>query len=74
MGEYVRVPAEEYRLLIKYREIISHLEEDIHEELNVKPITDKKALDRMGQLHRETKAGKRKTMSKEEFRSRIGSE
>jgi hypothetical protein len=74
MGEYVRVPVEEYRLLIKYKEIVSNIEEDIHEELNVKPITEKKALEKMERLHQETKAGKRKTLSKEEFLAGIGSE
>lgn len=67
MGEHVSIPAEEYRMLIRCRDVLSRIEEDIHGELNVKPITDKKALEKMEQLHRETKSGKRKALSKEEF-------
>ena len=65
--EYIRVPKPEYDQLLKYRDIVNRIEEDIHEELNVKPIEDERAIEKMRKLDEETKAGKRKTISDEEF-------
>ena len=65
--EYVKIPKPEYEQLLKYRDIINRIEEDIHEELNVKPIEDEGAIAKMKQLHREMKTGKRKTISDEEL-------
>jgi len=65
--DYIKIPKEEYEKLLKYRDIVSHIEEEIHEELNVKPITDKRAIAKLKKLEKEVKEGKRKTISKEEF-------
>lgn len=65
--DYVKIPKEEYEKLLRYRDIVSHIEEEIHEELNVKQITDKRAIEKMKKLEKEVKEGKRKTISKEEF-------
>lgn len=67
MGENVTIPVEEYKELKRYKEIVLHIEEEIHEELKVKPVTDERALEKLKQLHQETKSGKRKTLSEEEF-------
>ena len=67
MGENVTIPVEEYKELKRYKEIVLHIEEEIHEELKVKPVTDEKALKKLKQLHQETSSGKRKTLSEEEF-------
>ena len=64
---YVKIPKPEYEQLLKYRDIINRIEEDIHEELNVKPIEDERAIAKMKQLHTDTKSGKRKSISDEEF-------
>ena len=65
--EYVRITKEEYEQLLKYRDIVNYIEEEIHEELNVKPITDKHAIEKLKQLEQEVKEGKRRAFSKEEF-------
>ena len=65
--EYIKIPKPEYDQLLKYRDIINRIEEDIHEELNVKPIEDERAIAKMKQIHEEIKSGKRKTISDEEF-------
>ncbi len=65
--EDVTITKEEYEKLLKYRDIVSHIEEEIHEELNVKPITDKRAIEKLRQLDKEVKEGKRKTISDKEF-------
>jgi len=65
--EYIKIPKHEYDQLLKYRDIINRIEEDIHEELNVKPIEDERAIAKMKQIHEEIKSGKRKTISDEEF-------
>jgi hypothetical protein len=68
--EYIKIPKPEYDQLLKYRDIVNRIEEDIHEELNVKPIEDERAIAKMKKLNEETKAGKRKTISDEEFTSK----
>ena len=65
--EYVKVPKPEYEQLLRYRDIINRIEEDIHEELNVKPIEDERAIKKIKKLHEEKKAGKRIPISDEEF-------
>lgn len=65
--EYVQIPKEEYEKLLKYRDIVTRIEEEIHEELQVKPVTDKRAIQKLKKLHAEVKEGKRKTFSKEQF-------
>ncbi|MBS3067727.1 hypothetical protein J4450_03425 [Candidatus Micrarchaeota archaeon] len=70
--EYVQISKEEYEKLLKYRDIVNNIEEDIHEELNVKPITDKRAIEKLKRLDKEVKEGKRKTFSKEEFLAEFG--
>lgn len=70
--EYVQISKNEYEKLLKYRDIVTHIEEEIHEELNVKPITDKRAIEKLKRLEQEVKEGKRKTFSKEEFLAEFG--
>ena len=70
--EYVQISKGEYEKLLKYRDIVNHIEEEIHEELNVKPITDERAIEKLKQLEQEVKEGKRKTFSKEEFLTEFG--
>ncbi len=65
--EYVRIPRLEYELLLKYRDVVNSFEETVHEELNVKPLKDKKAIKVMSALEKERLQGKRKTISDEEF-------
>lgn len=67
MGGYVQISKEEYELLLRYRDIVSHIEEEIHEELNVKPITDKRAIEKLKKLDQEVKEGKRKAINDDEF-------
>lgn len=67
MGENVTISAEEYKELKRYKEIVLYIEEEIHEELKVKPITDERALEKLRQLYQESRSGKRKTLSEEEF-------
>ncbi len=70
--EYVKIPKKEYEKLLRYREIVNHIEEEIHEELNVSEVKDKRLLGKMKGLHRETQRGTRKTRSKDEFLSEFG--
>ncbi|MDO8554542.1 MAG: hypothetical protein Q7S22_07070 [Candidatus Micrarchaeota archaeon] len=70
--EYVQISKEEYERLLKCRDIVSHIEEEIHEELNVKPLTDKRAIEKLRKLDQEVREGKRKTFSKEEFLAEFG--
>lgn len=70
--EYVQISKQEYEKLLRCRDIVNHIEEEIHEELNVKPVTDKRAIEKLGRLEREVKEGKRKTFSKEEFLAEFG--
>jgi hypothetical protein len=65
--EYVKIPRVEYELLLKYRDVVNYFEETVHEELNVKPLKDKKAIKVMSTLEKERKEGKRRTVSDEEF-------
>ena len=71
---YIEISEAEYKQLLKYRDIINRIEEEIHEELNVKPITDKRAIAKLTKLEKEAKEGKRKTVSKEEFLAEFGEE
>ena len=63
----MNISKEEYEQLIKYRNIVNRIEEEIHEELNVKPLDDTKAIEKIEKLHKEQKEGKRKTISDAEF-------
>jgi hypothetical protein len=65
--EYVKIPKKEYEKLLRYREIVNHIEEEIHEELNVREVKDKRLLGELKELHGEAKKGKRKTISEKEF-------
>lgn len=67
MGENVTISLDEYRELKRCKEIVRYIEEEIHEELSVKPVTNKKALKKLKRLHGETASGKRKAISEEEF-------
>lgn len=72
MGENVTITLKEYNELKRCKEIVRYIEEEIHEELSVRPLTDKKALEKLKRLHGETKSGKRKTLSEEEFLAAAG--
>jgi hypothetical protein len=65
--EYVQISKQEYEKLLRCRDIVNHIEEEIHEELNVKPVTDKRAIEKLDKLEQEAREGKRKTISDEEF-------
>lgn len=65
--EYVQISKQEYAELLKCKQILVNIEEDIHEELNVKQVTDPRAIAKLKQLDKEVKEGKRKTFSKEQF-------
>jgi len=65
--EYIRIPRFEYELLLKYRDVVNSFEETVHEELNVRPLKDKKAIKVMSTLEKERLQGKRKTVSDDEF-------
>ena len=69
--EYVQIPKEEYEKLLRYRDIVNSIEEEIHDELQIKPITDKRAIEKLKKLHQEVKEGKRKTFSKEQFLAEV---
>ncbi len=70
--ESVTIPKSEYDQLLKYKNIVRHLEEDIHEELNVKQITDKVALEKLKRLDKDSQEGKRKTITDTEFMAKRG--
>lgn len=70
--EYIKITKDEYELLLKYRDIVQHIEEEIHDELNVKPLTDKRAIKKLKLLDEEVRKGIRKTYSKEEFLTAFG--
>ena len=68
--EYIQISKEEYEKLLRYRDIVNQFDEEIHEQLNVKPVTDERAIKKLKQLDKEVKEGKRKTISDEEFEKR----
>jgi hypothetical protein len=70
--EYVKITKTEYEKLLRYREIVNYIEETVHEELNVKPLKDKRAIKVIKNLDQEIKEGKRKVISEQEFESRYG--
>ncbi|MBU0532446.1 hypothetical protein KKB44_03050 [Candidatus Micrarchaeota archaeon] len=65
--EYIKISKQEYEELLKCRDIINYLEEEVHERLGVRPLEDKKAIKVLKELHEEAKKGKRKTIGDEEF-------
>jgi len=65
--EYVSISKEEYDQLIRYKNIVNTIEEEIHEELKVQPLTDKKAIEKIEKLRKEQKEGKRKIISDADF-------
>ncbi len=71
--ECIKITKGEYEQLLKYRDIVNHMEEEVHEELNVKPLKDKRAIAKLRQLDKETGEGKRKTISDEELGARYKS-
>jgi len=70
--DYIKISKDEYEQLLKFRDIVSRIEEEIHEELNVKPVTDKRTIEKLKKLDKQVREGKRKTYSKEEFLAEIG--
>ena len=68
--EYVNVPKTEYEMLLRYRDIVNYMEELVHEELNVRPLQDKRAIAVMEKLGKDAREGKRTTISDKEFSAR----
>lgn len=65
--EYIKVSKGEYEQLLRYRDIIMNMEEEFHQQLRVKPVTDKRAISVMKKIYTDIRSGKRKSISNEEF-------
>ncbi|MBI4399819.1 hypothetical protein HY570_03640 [Candidatus Micrarchaeota archaeon] len=68
--EFIKITKEEYEKLLKYRDIVTRIEEDVHEELNLKPLRDKAAIKVMKKLDKDIREGNRRKITDEEFESK----